>query len=440
MIKSYLKTNISDFAICVAAACAFTHTILSGFYTPEALQSNIALLIGITVVVNILLFVGAYNNRTVIAAVIAFVLLAVTFIVVSRNAGLNALSDNEDNRYLYFVLLTLSSIGIFLLSRSRIGAIILFALGTLILCVIRFLYETNHIVPFLLFIACAGAIYLRSYYRSSSNSAARSKTAHIRSAISAVLVMAVALGLASGAYFGIVKPLNPPAQDLKLITHYMSLETLEKMGIADNMTVPDDKLKSDKTNDNENKTNAGNKDNRETSEGADKPNDDLNNDKTKPQSLDSSRNAFFRVITYLFSKSGWWILPLIFVVAIIASILIKLYRRKRWLKKQSALSPEAQVKSMYVFYMRKLRRMKIRKPSEDTLFEFVRRRNDVLSRFDTAAVGFSDLTEIYARSLYGKEATTQNDAGAFRAFHAEFYKKCRDYLGGFGYAVRFFAL
>jgi len=440
MVKSYIKANICDFILCIIAACAFTHTILSGFYTPDKLQNNIILLIGAAVAVNIILFAGAYSRKTVIGAVIAFAALAAAFLVISRSAGLSALSDNENNSYLYFVLLTLSAIGVFLLSRTRIGSIVLFAAGMLILCVIRFLYETNHIISFLLFAVCAGAIYMRSYYRTSAQTAVRSRSAHIRSAISAVLVMAVALGLASGAFFGIVKPLDPSARDLKLITHYMSLETLEKMGIADKIAIPDDEIKSDKTNENENKTKAGDKDKKDIPQGADKPNDDLENDKTKPQSLDSSRNAFFRVISYLFSKSGWWILPLIFVLAVTSAIFIKLYRRRRWLAKQSILTPDAQVRSMYAFYMRKLRLMKIRKPKEDTLFEFARRRSDVLSRFGTASAGFADLTDIYVKTLYGGDMPMQDEIRAFRAFHAAFYKKCRDYLGGFGYLIRFFAL
>jgi hypothetical protein len=253
-------------------------------------------------------------------------------------------------------------------------------------------------------------------------------------------VLVVAIGLGSGAYILIVKPLAPPTRDLKLITRYVSLEVLQKMGVADNIIVPDDEIESRKTNDEENKAKDGLKEKTKVPKGADNPNDEPDDSKKKPQSLDSSRNAFFRAINYLFSKSGWWILPLSIAFAIIFSIMFKLYRRKRWFDKQKLLVPDEQVKSMYSFYMKKLRKMKIKKPIEDTLFEFIETQADVLSRFSTQSVKFSDLTGIYSGIIYGGEVATKEDAEAFNVFYDDFYYRIKDYLGGVKYAIKFFVL
>jgi hypothetical protein len=441
MLRTYLRNSIWDYLLLVVMACCFARTALSGFYTPAYLYGNIGLLIIMSASLCALLLFGAYSKRSVVITIIAFAVCFVAFIILVRASGAgNVFADTERNPYLYFVLVALTSVGVFLLSRTKVGCIALFAAGAVVLCMVRFLYEVDHLIEFMLFLLAAGTMYIYRNDRGSvlSSRAIRPVFGHT-TATGAVLCVLV-IGMGCGIFFGIVKPLDPPARDLKLITKYLSLPTLEKIGVAELTEMPDDNLSSNKTSDEEQSAKADGDKPEDTPSDADKDSDQDTEDKTNPLALDSSRNPFFKVIDYLAEKLGIFTIPIIIAVIIAALIFGKLYRRRRWLALLSARSCDEQVREMYSYYMKKLGFIKVRKPPEDTLFEFAERTRPILERFDAPEASFRDLTDIYIKSCYGTESATGEEVAKYRRFHDKFYANCRAYLGGFGYTIRFFRI
>jgi hypothetical protein len=441
MFARYLKNSIWDYLLLVVMACCFARTALSGFYTPAYLYGNVILLVIMVALLCALFLLGAYNRRSVIIAVLAFAVGFVVFIAAARASGqANVFADTERNPYLYFILVGLVAVGIFLLSRTKAGCAVLFAAGAVILCMIRFLYETDHLIEFLIFILAAGTMYIYRNYRNNVLSSRTIRPTFGRTTATGAIVCALVIAIGCGAFFGIVRPLDPPEHDLKLITRYLSLPTLERIGVADRTEVPDDERTSDKTNDKEQNAKEGKNDPEDAARNAE---EDLEKDaknKTNPLALNNSRNPLLRVISYLAEKLGIFAIPIVVAVAIVVAALVKLYRRRRWLRTISGRSADEQVREMYSYYMKKLGFIKVKKPPEDTLLEFMERTRPILERFDAPDASFRDLTDIYVRSCYGTEPATGEEVAKYRRFHEKFYANCRAYLGGFGYTVRFFGI
>jgi len=425
----------------VLMTCCFARTILSGFYTPDYLYDDIALLAAFAAVLCVLLLLGAYNRRASVIAIIVFAAGFASFIIVARTSDVgNIFSDVPNNPYLYFVLVLLSAVGIFLLSRSVGGCAALFAGGAVILCMIRFLYETDHLIEFLLFLFAAGAMYIFRNYRSNALASRTARPVFGRAAATGAVLCALTIAIGCGLFFAVVQPIDPPAHDLKLITRYMSLPTLEKLGVADRTEIPDDELESRNTNENEQSAKEGKNDPEDAPSDADKDAEKDTRDKANPLSLDSSRNPFFRVISFLNKRLGIFTLPILVAVAILCAVLIKLYRRKRWIKSLTSRGGDEQVKEMYAYYMKKFRFMKINKPPEYTLLEFAARAHPTLERFDAPGASFRELTDIYVKSCYGTEPVMGEEVTKYCRFHEKFYANCRAYLGGFRYTVKFFGI
>ncbi|MDR3225480.1 MAG: DUF4129 domain-containing protein [Clostridiales Family XIII bacterium] len=441
MLVRYLKNSIGEYLLLVLMVGCFARTILSGFYTPAELHDNIALLAALAAALCVLLLLGAYSRKASIIAIIAFSAgFAIFVIAVRTSGGGNVFSDVPGNPYLYFVLVLLSSVGIFLLSRTVAGCVALFAGGAVILCMIRFLYETAYIIEFLLFLLAAGAMYVFRNYRSNVRVARTARPVPGRMAATGAVLCALTIAIGCGLFFAVVQPLDPPARDLKLITRYMSLPTLEKLGVAERTEIPDDELASRNTNENEQHAKEGTGKPEDVPSEADKDSEKDTRDKTNPLSLDSSRNPFFRVISFLYKRLGIFTLPVLAAAILLCAVLVKRYRRKKWFRSLAARSPNEQVKEMYAYYMRKFRFIKIDKPPEYTLLEFAERAQPTLERFNAPGSSFRELTDIYVKSCYGKEPVIGEEVRRYFRFHEMFYSNCRAYLGGFGYMVRFFGL
>jgi hypothetical protein len=439
MIARYLKSSVFDFLLCVAVACSIARTIPEGFYVAEYLSANMPLLIGVCAGVTAWLFVGAYSRRLTVIVIVLSVIGVGAVMLAARSSGADIFSDAETNPYLYFAILILAAAGTFLLSRTKAGCIVLFAAGTLLLCTIRFLYEKNHLVEFVVFLVCAATLYaLRSYRRNMSDA----KTAQPRfgvMATTAALVFVLTAALGTAAFYGVVKPLDPPARELKLITHYMSLETLERLGIADKIPQLDENMTSDKTNDDKKNAKPGT-DKKENTLGGVKDDQKDDKDKNDPSALDSSNNPLFRVIRYLSDNNLWFLIPVIIAAALAVAILIKKIRRRRWLAALSGKPEREQILIMYRWYMKKLQIMKIRRAPDATLYQFAADASPALKRFAAPAADFGELTRIYVKSCYGEEPASGEEVEKYRSFHQVFYKNCLGYLGRFSYMVRFFGL
>lgn len=438
----YVKTAVWDYLLCVVMCCGVNVTILSGFYIPESLQYNYPLLAATALLMCAFLFAGAYSKKSIWIAAGAFVLLAAILLIAARRAsgGENVFRDQESNPYLYFIVSVIAIVIVFLLSRTRTGTAVLFAAGSFALAMIQFLYTSDHWIALLLFVLACGAMFLyRNYYKS----VLESQT--VKTAFGRMLILSIALCLlvtlvGTGVFYGIVKTFDPQARELKLITKYMALETLQKIGIADLNVLPDYDKTTQRTSEEERKAKEEKESKEKKAEGNDTQKEVRNKDPKTPNQLDTSEEAAFQVVSYLKKSHLWVLFPILPLLVAAGAVFAKLRLRKQWLKKLEPESNRVKVTRMYPYYMRKLRRMKIIKAPEDTLFQFVEKAAGPLQHFEAEGADFKRLTEIFVRASYGREEISDPEFNRYLSFHQVFYKNCRQYLGRLKYILKFFYL
>lgn len=441
----YIKNCIWEWILCSVIACSLSMIIFNGFYIAADRQSNYAVIITMTAVLIAICFAGAYSKKSAWIALASGIAAAVAGLILLRQSEplRNVFRDQESNPYLYFLILILTALAVFFLSRTRTGTGILFVAGAFLTAAIQFLYESGHLYAMLLFLCGCGTMYIYKNYQKNVLESETLKTAFGRTfAISTVLCMIV-LALSAGVFYGIVKPLDPPKQDLKLITKYMALEVLEKVGIADTHIMNDSEERTNNVNDNEKDSKQKGDRKEDKSEGdQEKQKDEKKKEqRNNPSRLDNSKkNKLFYAIKYTTEFLTPFLLIPLFCLLIATAILIKLWVRRRWLKKTMEQPKKEQILRMYHLYLKKFRHLKIRKAPEETPFEFKERVAPHLRAFNEENVSFSTLTDIFVRAKYSEAVPDEKEYQCYLTFHKTFYKNCRKYLGNFKYMLKFFIL
>lgn len=440
----YVKNCIWEWLLCSVISCSLSMILFNGFYIAAERQSNYVLIIAVTAILTGLCFLGAYNRRSaLLAAGTGLAAVIVGTIVLQQMQGAQSVfRDQESNPYLYFLILILTALITFFLSRIRTGTGILFIAGAFLAGAMQFLYESVQLYALLVFLCCSGAMYIYKNYQKNVLESETVKTAFGRTfAISTVLCILI-LALSAGIFYGIIKPLDPPKQDLKLITKYMSLEVLEKVGIADTHIINDSEDTTSNQNDNEEDSRKkGDKQDNSKGDKTQRKDENKKEQKSNPSKLDNSmKDKLFYAVKYTVDKiSPLWLIPLLFLILALA-VLTKLWLRKQWLKKVMEKPRAEQIIQMYHFYLKKFRHLKIRKTPEETPFEFQERAEPYIRFFGEADISFSRLTDIFVKVQYSEEAVEEKEYQSYLNFHKIFYKNCRQYLGNFKYVIKFFVL
>lgn len=442
-VRQYAAGRIWELALCVLTAFAAVGIELNGFYIDSARQGNYILIAVTAAAVMLLCFTGAYSRKSAAIAGTAAVILILAGIAVIqiRTPVSTVFRDEEGNPWLFFLIIVLTSLVVFFLCRTVTGTGILFIAGAFLTGALQFLYSTVNIYMMLMFICGAGALYI---YKNYQRSVLRTET--VRTAFTGVFAISAAVCiiimlLAAGIFYGIVRPLDPPQRELKLITSYKALEVLEKAGIADMQDIYDSDELTDQINDNkEDSRQKG--DRQDNSEGdIHQQVDDRQKDQRRdPGELDDSSNPLLYPVKYAYNIYGPFVLAGLLILIIILAVLTKLWLRRRWLGRVMKKTPEQQIILMYGFYIKRFRKMKIPKRASETPYEFCQRERSGLRLFRAGDISFEDITDIYVRAKYGRQPVSGEDRQRYLTFHREFFRNCRKYLGKLKYIIKFFIL
>ncbi len=443
MKTRYVKTRIWEWLLCVAVSCSISLILSNGFYISPEHQGNYLAVAAVTAAVMALCFFGAYDRRSTVIALAAgaAALIAGVVAIQLAHVGSNVFRDQEGNIWLWLLILCATALAVFFLCRTRTGTGILFVTGAFLAAAMQFLYETVHLPLLLLFLCSGGAAYIYKQYQHSVLDSETVKTAFGRTfALSAALCL-LAIALSAGLFYGIVKPMNPPAHELKLITKYKSLEVLEKMGIVDTSIINDSEERTDNVKDNQKDTSQeGEKEDKSQGDAEHQKDENVEDNPDNPSSITDSPDSLLFAIRYALSELSplWWAFMALTLAALV--IVLKLYLRQRWLEKVREQPRKTQVILLYQFYLKKLRHLKIRKAPEETPLEFSRRAEPYMGAFNEGSEGFPALTEIFVKARYGNQPVEPGEHASYLEFHRMFYKRCRKHLGSFKYICKFFIL
>lgn len=441
----FLKNSLWDMLICTVLVFACATCIFSGFYVPEDQVTSYAVTAGASAVLVVLMTIASYDKRSIIVGLAALVLIFAAMIIVSAAGGNNVFADDEGNPFLRFLLLILTGVVLFAASRFRIGTVLLIPAGTIVLCMIEFMYDSWHIICLLLFLIAGVMMVIYRNYIFNVLHSRTLKTAQTSAVAYALVLCLLVTGIGGGIFYGIIGPMHPPAKELKIITKYLSLEVLEKIGVADIETINDPDMTTDQLDENRDTTQQDTEDKDENlNQDVSQAENENADDGTSQDQMDKRRSGPFQAIRY-----DWgiplWVLAVILAILLIAAVIgFRIWLRRRWFSKVRSKTPEEQVREMYQFFLRKFRQMKIRPVKGETPSEFAGRNALRMQPFRTAAglesADFMSLTEILVRTEYGGYRPGPADLKQFESFYRSFYRNCRQYLGKVQYMIKFFIL
>lgn len=446
--SAYLKDSIWDFLLVALASVALSYTLLDSFYIDPALQySPLAAVTSVVLVA--VLFVIAFNRKSTKLGIIAYIVLCIVLLGVGvATSGDSPLVDSESSHVYLALVLVLTPTLVFLLSRKRGLTAVLFIAGVAICAWIQFFYERYELAWDLLFVFSSLALIIYKNFQLSARTATSVRSVSFPAGFGVAAGSVLACGaVAALVWFAIIAPLNPGALQIKLITEYKALETVQVQGTSKTYEVPNMDMTSNRTNDDERTTD----DMQISDDGRPTPANFKSNAQSNDDNKDSS-GSFLGIDTDSLQKTFDFqnntrqavtalLLLLLIPIAIIAYFVGRRLWRRRRLNKIQQSAPSEQVEQLYRFLIGRLGKVGIAVPTGATASEFARNNESALEAYNReAGVSFTDLTDSFVRVSYGKGDASEEEAQGFASFYKCFWKAARKQLGAFRYFLRSFRL
>lgn len=425
--KTYFKNGIWDILLCTCMGTAIATSVFGGFLIGEEQADAYVRTFVLVLVLEVLLFAAGYSKKTILRGLLLFLAgIVVFFVYAFARSGTSVFADDASNPFLYYILLFLSALGIFLISRKGAGAFILYAAGSILIGFIEYLYSTNRIACLLVYLIAGLAMIL---YRNYTDNVRQTKTRRFARGGIIVVSLCVCLlsaAIGAGAYYGIAARLDPPAVVIKIFTKHMSLEEIEQAGITDYETEQVYVAYSGTPQEEE-----------ETPEDSNQENVQQAQTQTRYEEQDDES---VRVIRYPLAVPLWVLLVILVAAAVFVLYFLRWFLRRRWYKKLREKDAGQQVLCLYHFFLRDFGRMDIGKSIQETPSEYVRRAQPQLKFFKSEETDFEELTQIYICAGYGSELPDAAQLSKFHSFYAGFYAQCRRYIGNVRYLFKLFRL
>ncbi len=437
-MRQYLRYGCWDFILCTLISIGLSMAVLSGFIIDD-LDRRVPMLIVTSAVITFVCLLVAYNRATSIVGILAGIALAIVLLTVSWRS--DTFSNDEGNETLiFYIVAVLMALAVFLICRRRAGIIVLFIAGNIVWAGASFLEFPCRLWAYILFLAAVAAIF---FYRTYVRSVLQSHSGKVRFRgfmLQNVCIVLVAMLLTSGIYYGIIRPLDPPTDELTLIQRIMSFELLETLGVSTTRTVLDEERYSTQEPDDQRTTREMEESRQEEIEaGQNLPEDTQAQDMGTELDTAPETTTPAQAITYAL-KHYWWVLVIIIAAVIVFLILLRRYLRKRWLATIDGLSREDGVYNLYRLFLFGIGKSGYKKASNLTLEEFWELRKNQLCKFDTDGVDFGKLTETYRKVYFGRQPVSEEEYADYLTYYKGFHQHVRKEAGFWRYLVLYFRL
>ncbi|MEN6460395.1 MAG: hypothetical protein ABFC94_03370, partial [Syntrophomonas sp.] len=232
-MKKYIDKYFGDFILCVLISTGLSFNIFAGYEMTDLLSANLPAVAGVAIAVTAFLFLAYYDRRTHAISVILEALALIAVIVILLQMGVFSESKTIDgNPLLFWIIVISTSLTVFWAARTRAGLVVLFLAGTIMTAAFDLLQYPVCSWGLWAFILGVFVLFLYRVYCISRIDSDREKTAFSLYFAQSVIVGMTALVLASGVYYGIIKPLSPPTDQLKLKKKLISMDILKEMGVS----------------------------------------------------------------------------------------------------------------------------------------------------------------------------------------------------------------
>ncbi len=437
-MRQYLRYGIWDWILCTLISIGMSMNVLSGFIIDD-LDRRVPMLIVVSAAVTFVCMLVAYNRASSIAGILVGIALAVVLLFIVWRSDM--FSNDEGNETLiFYIVAVLMALAVFLICRRRAGIIVLFLAGNVVCAGASFLEFPCRLWAYLLFLAAAAAIF---FYRTYVRSVLQSHSGKVRFKgfmLQNVCIVLVALLLTSGIYYGIIRPLDPPTDDLTLIQRIMSFEMLETLGVSQTRSVLDPDRTSTEEPEDERTTREMEESRQEDIEaGQNLPEESQEQNAGTELDTAPEETPPAQAITYVV-KHYWWVWVIIIAAVIVFLILLRRILRRRWLATIDGLSREDGVYNLYRFFLFGLAKSGYQRASNLTLEEFWELRKNQLCKFDTDGVDFGKLTDTYRKVYFGRQPVSEEEYKDYLTYYNGFHRHVRKEAGFWRYLFLYFRM
>ena len=430
-MRQYVRLHAWDFLLTVLIAIGMHLNTFSAFMIRESYMTNYLLVAVVTTLVMAVMFVIGYNKRNTIIGGAGWAVFLIGWIIYLRANDLINLEDGADETIpAFWSIVLFGSALIYLLTRSRKILFGAAPIGLLFCAAFKFLkYPVSVPGLFILIIAIILEI-LYLVYKDSLLTADYGNYTIRHFLEQSIAIVTVVVMLSSGVFYGIVKPLDPPTRDLKLITKLMSFDILELLGVASTQEVKDPNQGDEDQDEEEPPEEKEEEKDDEENEQEEEENKQESDEKISAQTMSYNEKDY----------TVYWVTALI-ILLLAAPFVIKYVLRSRRRRRLNGLDASNQAAFVYDFFLDRLKKLGVGKADSQTILEYAEQQEGVLESF-TAEDGttFEEMTELYNYHLYSKLPIKTEDAAKFVAMYDSFYKNAKAFVGTWRYIRKFWVL
>ncbi len=429
-MRNYVRLHAWDFLLTVFIAIGMHLNTFSAFMIRESYTTNYVLIAAVTVLVTAVMYVIGYQKRNMIIGAAAWGVALIGWIIYLRANDLIDTTEGADETIpAFWTILLFGTALIYVLTRSRKVLFGAAPVGLLFCGAFKFLEYPVSVPGLIILVVAVMLDILYLVYRDSLLTADYGNYTIRHFLIQSVAIVTVVMMLVTGAFYGVVKPLDPPTRDLKLITKLMSFDILELLGVASTQEVkdpnPDDEEKDDDEPPQE-----------QEKEQEDQEDESNENDPQQSDETISANTISLKKKDY----TAYWVTALI-LLALATPFVIKYVLRARRKRRLNGLDASNQAAFVYDFFLKRLKKLGVGKADSQTILEYAEQQSGILEKF-TAKDGttFEEITDIYNHHLYSKVPVTPEEAGKFLAMYDSFYKNAKAFTGTWKYIRKFWLI
>ncbi len=409
--RQYFRMILPEGVLGTAASSALSFCILDGFdWTAPRTESTVPVIL-VCLFITFLGLLLSWSRRSMAAG-------AVLAAAAAAGSAVLLYASGAGEGPLFYVIIVLTAMAFFLLSRTRIGAAISFAGGMLVICGSAFLQFGNRPGCLIVYLIAAACLLVLRNYRVGMLRASTSHPQMMRVGALALAVCLISAGAASGLYAAVLKPLDLPTQQLKLVTELRKLPLLEKMGVASTIHLMSREEESGVSRDQ--KMTSGTP--QETEE-PDQRDSGEKEEETK-QNASGTQKENADGVRYHFRNYWWLYLAAAVLAVLIAAVLLKRFRRTRRRARLLEMPRVQQVVEMYGYFLLMMQRCGLPPVGGDTPLEYSRRVRRRGEGFFLKRGEFLRAAQIFERACYGGMEPSPEEYEFYWNTYLDFPKRC----------------
>ena len=430
-MKQYIRLHAWDFILTICIAIGMHLNTFSAFMIRESYMTNYVLVAIVTTLVMAAMYVIGYNKRTSLIGGAGIGIVLIIWIIILRARGYldNLSAEGADETIpAFWTIVLFGTALIYVLTRSRKVLFFAAPIGLLFCGAFKFLEYPVSVLGLLLLVAAVILELLYLVYKDSLLTASYGNYNIRHFLMQSIAVLLVVMMLSTGVFYGIVKPIDPPTRDLKLITKLMSFDILELLGVSSTQ-----ELREPDNDDNE--------DNDDQKEQEKEEEEKEEEDKQDEQNRESEEDVSANTISYdKRDYTVFWVTALILLLLALPFI-VKYTLRARRRRRLNGLDPNNQAAFVYDFFLKRFKKLGFGKPESATILEYAEQQEEFLWNFRTKdGLTFEELSELYNLHLYGGKEISSEEANHFVSMYDQFYKNAKAFLGTWKYIRKFWVL